>query len=60
MTKHHGILLNPLKVKDLKSFVPDLVPAEFLRKYWNTILQSSPASTNENQDEDEDDFYDYN
>ena len=44
--------LNPLKLKDLKSFVPDLVPAEYLRKYWNTILQSSPADINQNDDED--------
>ena len=44
--------LNPLKLKDLQSFVPDLVPAQFLREYWNTILQSSPADINQNDDED--------
>ena len=45
------IPLNPLKLKDLKSFVPELVPADFLCKYWNTILQSSPADSNENDDD---------
>ena len=50
------IPLHPLKLKDLKSFIPDLVPGEHLPKYWNAILQSSPADTNQNEDED-DDYY---
>ena len=46
------IPLNPLKLKDLQDFVPDLVPAEDLREYWSTILQSSPVSIHQDEDED--------
>ena len=46
------IPLNPLKLKDLQDFVPDLVPAEDLHEYWSTILQSSPVSIHQDEDED--------
>ena len=46
------LALPQAKIKDLKSYVEDLVPGGIYKSYWKPILNSAPSTEN-NDDENE-------